>query len=156
MPETESTGLREPFVGVIVAAGGETPATVARTVRSVLDQDWPHDRLAVVVSDAAADPDLEEALAGLPALYHVPPPGWSPGNSALELLRERFPQMVYVELRDAGDDLRLSVFLRLCVERLEHEPWLSFAQAGSESAVVWRDATLERVGDFPAFRPVAA
>jgi cellulose synthase (UDP-forming) len=93
---------REPFVGVIIPTCGEPVPMILRTVQSVLDQDWPHDRLQVVVSDDGHDPALREALDAWPVLYHVPPPRWAPGrdgaakagnlNSARARQRERFPE----------------------------------------------------------------
>ena len=41
----------EPTVGVIITACGEPASMILRTVVSTLDQDWPAERLIVVVSD---------------------------------------------------------------------------------------------------------
>src|SRR6266545_3456959 len=41
----------EPMVGVIIPTCGEPVPMVLRTVISVFDQDWPDNRLVVVVSD---------------------------------------------------------------------------------------------------------
>ena len=74
---------------------------ILRTVASVLDQDWPHERLTVIVSDDGHDPQLQAALAGWPVIYHQPPPRWAPGrdgaakagnlNSALAAPQRRVP-----------------------------------------------------------------
>jgi hypothetical protein len=108
--------LREPFVGLIVPA---------RAVHAplVLGGDWPHDRLAVVISDTAEGPAL---------------------NAALARLRKQFPQMVHVGLFEAADE---PASLRECVDLLEDDPALAFAQSGS--VTVWRDEALEAAGDFP-------
>src|SRR5271156_2825824 len=60
----------EPLVGVIIPCCGEPLPMILRTVASVLEQDWPHDRLLIVVSDDGHDPALEEALRAWPVLYH--------------------------------------------------------------------------------------
>jgi cellulose synthase (UDP-forming) len=148
----------EPFVGVIVPTCGEPVPMILRTVQSVLDQDWPHDRLAIVVSDDAADAELRDALEGWPVLYHLPPPRWAPGrdgaakagnlNSALELLRERFPHAAYVETRDADDELGSNGFLRHCVGQLEHEPRLAFVQTIKEAQVAPGDPFNNREAIF--------
>src|SRR5436853_5625980 len=90
-----------PLVGVIVPTCGEPVPMILRTIESVLEQDWPCERLVVVVSDDAADPALRDALEDWPVLYHLPPPRWAPGrdgaakagnlNSALQFLREQHP-----------------------------------------------------------------
>jgi cellulose synthase (UDP-forming) len=148
--------LREPFVGVIVVAGQEPVRTTIRTIRSVLEQDWPRDRLAVVVVDDTHRPALRDALALLPIVHHVPEPHRSPIDSALRLLRERFPHMVYVDLRDVGDEPGTERFIRRCVQQLEEDPTLSFAQASGGSGVIWRDEALEELGSFPDLRLVPA
>jgi cellulose synthase (UDP-forming) len=149
---------REPFVGVIIPTCGEPVPMILRTVQSVLDQDWPHDRLQVVVSDDGHDPALREALDAWPVLYHVPPPRWAPGrdgaakagnlNSALALLRERFPPTLYVETRDADDELGSNGFLRHCVGQLEHDPRLAFVQTIKEAQVAPGDPFNNRESIF--------
>lgn len=84
---------------------------------------WPADRLAFVVADTADGRAL---------------------NSALRLLRRRYPHMVHVGVYEAGDG---AGSLRECVTRLEDDPSLAFAQSGA--VTVWRDEALEEAGDFP-------
>ena len=93
----------EPHVGLIVPTCGEAPAMILRTVLSVLVQDWPEDKLTVVVSDDKGDPALREALADWPVLYHRPVPRDAPGrdgaakagnlNDALAMLDRDFPDL---------------------------------------------------------------
>jgi hypothetical protein len=147
--------VRKPFVGVIVLACGEPVPVVLRTAQALLDRSWPDDRLAVVVSDAASDTDLRDALAGGPVLYHVPEDYASPAGSALGGLHERFPHMVYVEVRDADDDPGSRDFFRHCVTQLEKASWLPFTQAGG-AGILWRDDALEQLGGFPALPPAPA
>jgi cellulose synthase (UDP-forming) len=135
----------EPPVGVIVPTCGEAVPMVLRTVASVLEQDWPHDRMTLVVSDDGHDPALEAALAGLPVVYHSPPPRDAPGrdgaakagnlNSALAMLVAEHPEIRYVETRDADDELGSSSFLREVVGQLEADERLAFVQTIKEAQV---------------------
>lgn len=70
----------EPTVGVLIPTCGEPPAMVARTIESVLTQDWPDHKLVVVVGDDARNHLMKNAVsevgAGFPAahvIYHEPP-----------------------------------------------------------------------------------
>lgn len=147
-----------PLVGVIVPTCGEPVPMILRTVESVLEQDWPSDRLVVMVSDDGADPALRDALDDWPVLYHLPPPRWSPGrdgaakagnlNSALQFLRERHPEIAYVETRDADDELGSTSFLRHCAGQLEHDPRLAFVQTIKEAQVAAGDPFNNREAIF--------
>jgi len=134
----------EPLVGVIVPCCGEPVAMILRTVLSVLEQDWPLQRMVVIVSDDGHDAELQAALADLAVLYHSPPPRSAPGrdgaakagnlNSALQrLLREH--DVRYVETRDCDDELGSQSFLRQVTGQLEHDPRLAFVQTIKESQV---------------------
>ena len=93
----------EPHVGLIIPTCGESVPMILRTVLSVLVQDWPEDKLTVVVSDDKGDPELREALAEWPVLYHRPVPRDAPGrdgaakagnlNDALAMLDRDFPDI---------------------------------------------------------------
>jgi hypothetical protein len=110
-PRLPLLGNVVPRVAVMIPTLGEPVPMVLRTVLSVLEQDYPRDRRIVVVSDDAANPELEAALAGLGVEYHLPPDRWAPGrdgapksgnlNSALQFVLERFPGVRYIETRDA-------------------------------------------------------
>jgi cellulose synthase (UDP-forming) len=135
----------EPPVGVIVPTCGEPVPMILRTVVSVLEQDWPADRLAIVVSDDAHDPALEAALRELPVRYHLPPPRHAPGrdgaakagnlNAAFALLEAEHPEIRYVETRDADDEMGSPAFLRLVVGQLEADDRLAFVQTIKEAQV---------------------
>ncbi len=135
----------EPHVGVIIPTCGEAIPMILRTVVSVLEQDWPADRLTVVVSDDGHDPVLAEALADLPVRYHVPPPRDAPGrdgaakagnlNSALAMLDREQPDLAYVETRDADDEVGSSGFLRQTVGQLLADERLAFVQTIKEAQV---------------------
>ncbi len=135
----------EPRVAVIVPTCNEPVPLILRTIESLYEQDWPDDRLLVVVSDDGHDPELEAAVARFPVLYHSPPPRFSPGrdgaakagnlNSALALIDGEFPGIRYIETRDADDELPSTGFLREVIGQLEADPKLAFVQTIKEAQV---------------------
>ena len=135
----------EPHVGLIIPTCGEAPAMILRTVLSVLVQDWPEDKLTVVVSDDKGDPALAAALEEWPVLYHRPVPRDAPGrdgaakagnlNDALAMLDREFPEIVYIETRDADDEMGTTHFLREVVGQLEADPRLAYVQTIKETQV---------------------
>jgi cellulose synthase (UDP-forming) len=135
----------EPSVGVLVPCCGEPVPMILRTIASVLEQDWPHERLVIVVSDDARDPALERALEDWPVLYHVPPPRYAPGrdgaaksgnlNSAFVMLVLAHPEVRYVETRDCDDELGSNGFLRQAVGQLERDERLAYVQTIKEAQV---------------------
>ncbi len=135
----------EPQVAVIIPTCGEAVPMVLRTIVSVLEQDWPRERLTVVVSDDGHDPALEAATAGLPVIYHSPPPRFAPGrdgaakagnlNSVVTMLDERHPEIRYIETRDADDEMGSGGFLREVIGQLEFDDRLAFVQTIKEAQV---------------------
>lgn len=148
----------EPAVAVIITACGEPVSMILRTVVSVLEQDWPLDRLLVVVSDDGHDPSLESALEQYPVLYHSPPPRFAPGrdgaakagnlNSALAMIDAHFPDVGYIETRDADDELGSNGFLRHVVGQLQANERLAFVQTIKEAQVSGGDPFNNREGIF--------
>jgi cellulose synthase (UDP-forming) len=135
----------EPHVGLIIPTCGEAVPMILRTVLSVLVQDWPEDKLTVVVSDDKGDPRLREALAEWPVLYHRPVPRDAPGrdgaakagnlNDALAMLDREFPDLIYIETRDADDEMGSTHFLREVVGQLEADRRLAYVQTIKETQV---------------------
>jgi cellulose synthase/poly-beta-1,6-N-acetylglucosamine synthase-like glycosyltransferase len=135
----------EPTVGVIIPTCGEPIPMVLRTIISVLEQDWPHERLVIVVSDDGHDPELEAAVAHYPVLYYSPPPRFAPGrdgaakagnlNAALRFLDEMYPGLAYIETRDADDELASRQFLRQAIGQLEADERLAYVQTIKEAQV---------------------
>lgn len=135
----------EPRVAVIIPTCGEPVAMVLRTITSVLVQDWPADRLVVVISDDGHDPRLEEAVSALPVVYHRPPDRFAPGrdgaakagnlNSAVALLDAEYPDIPYIETRDADDEVGSNAFLRHVVGQLEAAERLAFVQTVKQAQV---------------------
>jgi len=143
---------REPVVAVVIPTCGEPPSMVARTARSVLRQDWPRERLVVVVSDDARSPaiaDVTRSLAlknpGATVVYHQPPRRGSPErrgdakagnlNSAVERLDRECGRIDFVETRDADDEVGDPSFLRQCVGQLLADENLAFVQTIKEVRV---------------------
>jgi cellulose synthase (UDP-forming) len=118
---------------------------ILRTIASVLDQDWPTERLTVVVSDDGHSEDLQRALLDLPVLYHSPPDRFAAGrdgaakagnlNSAVAMLDAEHPQIRYIETRDADDEVGSNGFLRETIGQLEHDPKLAFVQTVKQAQV---------------------
>lgn len=135
----------EPAVGVIVPCCGEPVPMILRTIASVLEQDWPHERMLIVVSDDGRDPALAHALESWPVLYHSPPPRFAPGrdgaakagnlNSAMGMLLAEHPELSYIETRDCDDELGSNQFLRHAVRQLEHDERLAYVQTIKETQV---------------------
>ncbi len=135
----------EPMVGIIIPCCGEPVPMVLRTVTSVRRQDWPRERMAMVVSDDGHDPALRDALSTWPVLYHSPPDRFAPGrdgaakagnlNSAFAMLIAAHPDLRHIETRDCDDELGSDGFLRQAVGQLEHDERLAYVQTIKESQV---------------------
>ena len=147
-----------PQVAVLIPTLGEPVPMVLRTVLSVLEQDYPAERMVVVVSDDAHNPELAVALDGLGVLYNEPLDRWAPGrdgaakagnlNSALDLVRRRFPDVRYIETRDADDEVGCERFLRHTVGQLEADDRLAFVQTVKEAQVSAGDPFVNFDGQF--------
>jgi cellulose synthase (UDP-forming) len=135
----------EPPVGIVIPCCGEPVAMILRTIVSVLEQDWPEQRMVIVVSDDGHDAALAKAVSSLPVVYHSPPPRFAPGrdgaakagnlNSALSMLIAEHPELRYIETRDCDDELGSNGFLREVVGQLEQDERLAFVQTIKESQV---------------------
>ncbi len=137
----------EPVVGVIIPTAGEPNWMVERTVRSVLAQDWPRNRLQIVVTDDSHRREIAELVArinldtnGASVLYHEPEPrhlriGEGKAGNLNSALR-RFKEAVrYIETRDADDEVEDPLFLRQCVGQLEANKRLAFVQTMKTASV---------------------
>jgi cellulose synthase (UDP-forming) len=140
---------QEPRVAVIVPTLGEPLPLLEATVRSVLDQEWPSERLWVLVSDDGHDHRVR-ALVDRVALsypraslrYHAPPKQGDPRrkgeakagnlNSALTLLPA---DIEFVETRDADDLVGDRRFLRETVGQLLAGERLAFVQTAKAGQV---------------------
>jgi cellulose synthase (UDP-forming) len=143
----------EPEVAVIIPTLGEPLRLLEGTILSVLHQDWPSDRLWLLVSDDAANEAVQDLVNRL-ALehpkatlrYHVPPPNGHPSrhgeakagnlNSALTLLPEHIR---FVETRDADDLVGDRSFLREAVGQMLAGDRVAFVQTCKAGMVSRRD-----------------
>jgi cellulose synthase (UDP-forming) len=142
----------EPYVGVIVPTCGEPPIMVYQTVMSIINQDWPIERLIIVVSDDAPTDSMAYMTStmgqrnpGLTIRYHMPPKRGSAErrgeakagnlNSALDYLRYEFPFIELVETRDADDLVGDRSFLRRTVAVIRDDPQVAFTQTIKECHV---------------------
>jgi len=151
-------GQDVPKVAVLIPTLGEPVRMVLRTVLSVLEQDYPAQRMVIVVSDDAHNPELARALDGLGVIYHDPPDRWAPGrdgaakagnlNSALDMVKRRFPHVRYIETRDADDEVGCDRFLRHTVGHLEADCGLAFVQTVKEAQVSAGDPFVNFDGQF--------
>jgi cellulose synthase (UDP-forming) len=142
----------EPTIAVIIPTCGEPVDMVASTAESVVGQDWPSERLVLVLSDDAHRPEiasmaklLQQRWQRTVVLYHQPPPVGSTLrrgnakagnlNSALALVDKQFPTIAWVETRDADDMVGDQRFLRQCVGQFVADNRLAFVQTIKEAQV---------------------
>jgi cellulose synthase (UDP-forming) len=143
---------REPHVAVIVPTCGEPVVMIYRTLMSIIAQDWPPERLILIVSDDAWSHEISDMThevsrrnPRLAIRYHLPPKHGSPGrrgeakagnlNSALNRLRKEFPFVEFIETRDADDLVGDRYFLRRTVAVLCDDPRVAYTQTIKECKV---------------------
>jgi len=139
-----------------VPTAGEPLDQLRRTVLSVLRQDWPPERLVLVISDDAWSDEVARLGAELAAAhpdalvdYHRPPRRGSPDregdakagnlNSALRRIDEIAPGVYFVETRDADDLVGDPTFLRRCIAQLRVDPEVAYVQTVKEAHVTRGD-----------------
>jgi cellulose synthase (UDP-forming) len=141
----------EPLVGIIIPTYGEPVNMVMNTINSVLTQNWPNDRMVLVVSDDALNPQLRDAVLSLKKvydakiIYNTPPAKGSSErrgeakagnlNSAFEYICKKYPGIEFIETRDADDLVSDKNFLRQCIGQLTGKPELAFVQTIKEGIV---------------------
>jgi cellulose synthase (UDP-forming) len=145
----------EPVVGVLIPTLGEPVWMVGKTAESVLQQDWPQDKLVVIISDDAGAAEIANLASRLQAAYpkalvryHVPPRRGTAArrgdakagnlNSAYDLLLSLVPDIGFVETRDADDQVGSPEFLRETVGLLQFDAKLAYVQT-IKTAVVSPD-----------------
>lgn len=143
---------QEETVTVIIPTAGEPAWMVHRTATSVLEQDWPHEHLVVMVSDDAQSDDIFEATRSLAAehprariIYFRPPRRGAPArrgdaksgnlNAAVVELDRLSIRSRWIETRDADDLVGHRSFLRHCVGYLASNHNLAYVQTIKESMV---------------------
>lgn len=142
----------EPAVAVIIPTYGEPPAMVYDTARSVLDQDYPQDKIGLIISDDGhrvairfVVQQLKQEYPEAPIDYHEP---YRRGdlrrrgeakagnlNSVLDVLDRYAPEALWVETRDADDKVGDASFMRQAVGQLLADPKVAYVQTIKEAVV---------------------
>ncbi len=132
----------EPRVAVIVPTLGEPVELLERTVRSILEQDWPAARLWVLISDDGRDRRVRELVNRLvleypqtTLRYHRPPAkghrsrtGEAKAGNLNSALARVPPGIEFIETRDADDLVGDRRFLRESVGQLLAGERLAYVQ----------------------------
>lgn len=146
----------KPSVLVLIPTLGEPIEQVARTLRSVIDQQWPASSLCVVVGDdshrseiATLVHQIAEEYPGALIVYHRPPRQGAAErrgdakagnlNSAVAVGLLAAPETEFVETRDADDMVGDRTFLRRVVAQLVAEPQVAYVQTIKEAEVSAHD-----------------
>lgn len=142
----------EPLVAVLVPTAGEPVGMVGATVRSVLEQDWPTDRLCVLVGDdsrrSAVKVMVESLARAHPEAvvhYYQPPARGSASrrgdakagnlNAGLDELDRLGVPAELIETRDADDLVGDANFLRRTVGHLVEDAGTAYVQTIKEAHV---------------------
>ena len=139
-------------VAVIIPTYGEPAEMVHKTAQSVLEQDYPTDRLHLIVSDDGHRLAIREVVAQLRQTYpqaeivYFEPPlrgdlarqGEAKAgnlNAAFDFIKSWDQQPAFVETRDADDLVGDPSFLRHAVGQLVLDSKLGFVQTIKEAHV---------------------
>jgi cellulose synthase (UDP-forming) len=142
----------EPLVAILIPTCGEPVGMVQKTIESVLHQNWPQEALLIIVGDDGHNPSMRSMVEQLQRrypdahiLYHLPPSKNSPErmgkakdgnlNAMLNLLSEKYPDVQYVETRDADDLVGDADFLRYTIGHLVSNPKAAYVQTIKEALV---------------------
>jgi cellulose synthase (UDP-forming) len=142
----------EPMVAILIPTYGEPVKMVQKTIESVLQQNWPQDAMLIIVGDDSHNPKMQYMVEGLQRqytlahiIYHLPPPKNSPErigkakdgnlNSMLKLVSQEYPEIGYIETRDADDLVGNPNFLRYTIGHLVSNPKAAYVQTIKEAMV---------------------
>ncbi len=142
----------EPEVTVIIPTYGEPTEMVYGTARSVLTQDYPPERVTVVISDDGHRLAVRSVVQLLShehpdatIVYHEPPERGDPDrrgeakagnlNAALDAIQAGEPPPPFIERRDADDAVVDPRFLREAIGQLVGNPKVAFVQTIKEAQV---------------------
>ncbi len=137
-------GTKLPKVGIIVPTWREPVEMVQATLLSILHQNYPQEKMVIVVSDDAANHQMQQMTVSLARsypntefIYTIPAEKGSPErngegkagnlNSALLLIEGR-ADIQFIETRDADDLVGHPDFLRHVLGQLISDPKLAFVQ----------------------------
>ena len=142
----------EPMVAILIPTYGEPVEMLQKTIESVLQQNWPQDAMLVIIGDDGHNPKTQSMVEGLQRrytsariIYHLPPPKNSPErigkakdgnlNSMLKLVSQQYPEIDYIETRDADDLVGNPNFLRYTIGHLVSNPKAAYVQTIKEAIV---------------------
>jgi cellulose synthase (UDP-forming) len=138
-----------PKVAVIIPTWSEPVDMIRNTVMSILQQDYPQNKIVLVISDDANNSQLAEFSRQLQQqfptteiIYHIPPSKGDTArngeaksgnlNSAFELMKNR-ADLDFIETRDADDLVGHPLFLKLSLGHLMSDNDLAFVQSTKSS-----------------------
>jgi Glycosyltransferases, probably involved in cell wall biogenesis len=142
----------EPMVAVCIPTYGESPAMVQVTIESVLSQEWPQDKLLIVVGDDSHRPAMQQMVENIQysfpstrIVYHEPPRKGTPErkgsakdgnlNSMLAYVGQHYPEIAYIETRDADDVVGSPQFLRYTIGHLQRHKDVAYVQTIKDTLV---------------------
>ena len=143
---------QEPTVAVLIPTYGEPIAMLQATIESVLTQEWPDEKLVVVVGDDSHKEQVREMVETLQIsflsahiIYHEPPRKGDPSrngsakdgnlNSMLAFVTDKYPNIAFIETRDADDIVGNPDFLRYSIGHLLSNPVIAYVQTIKEALV---------------------
>jgi cellulose synthase (UDP-forming) len=142
----------EPEVAIIIPTYGEHPAMLYETTKSVLEQNYPREKIRLIISDDGHRATIREVRSRLAqeypeafVAYNDPPRRGDSErrgeakagnlNSVFDIINERAPRIQFIETRDADDKVGDPDFLRQAVGLLVADPKLAFVQTIKEAEV---------------------
>jgi cellulose synthase (UDP-forming) len=142
----------EPDVAVIIPTYSERPSMVYETAKSVLEQNYPRDRIRLIISDDGHRTAMRNVRRRLAqeypeafVAYNDPPRRGDPQrrgeakagnlNSVFDIINKHAPYIQFIETRDADDKVGDPDFLRHAVGQLLTDPGLAFVQTVKEAEV---------------------
>lgn len=142
----------EPVVAILIPTYGEPVEMVQKTIESVLNQNWPQEAMLIIVGDDGRNSQMQFMVENLQRnysaaqiIYHLPPTKNSPErmgkakdgnlNSMLKFLAENYPDIHYIETRDADDLVGNANFLRYTIGHLVSNPKAAYVQTIKEALV---------------------
>jgi len=143
---------QEPEVAVIIPTYGEPPAMIRETALSVLGQDYPEQRIKLIIGDDSRRESVRSVAERLrrehpdaSVHYHEPPRRGDPErrgqakagnlNSVLDAIDAYASEVAFIETRDADDTVGDSHFLRQTIGQLLADPEAAFVQTSKEAVV---------------------
>ena len=140
----------EPIVAVLIPTMGEPVSMVLKTIKSVLFQNYPQNKMVIIVSDDGKSEALKDKILKVKRKYsnvfYLTPPeknsvfrlGEAKAgnlNYALAFVLNNFPGVEFIETRDADDLVGDPDFLRLAIGSLLADKKLNFVQTIKKAIV---------------------